>query len=88
MLLNLSFYGVSNAGLNNYIFNDTVCLERFAPYLKSPLTGTLNLMEVTLCAQRASFSTLPQEIECTSITGTRWTLAEIKHEKQQNQQLL
>jgi hypothetical protein len=63
-------------------FAYAICVDGFGPYLKSSLAGSLNLMEVMLCAQRTSFRTLPQEVECTSITGACWTLAEIENEKQ------
>lgn len=58
-----------------------ISIDWFGPYLKSSFAGSLDLMEVMLCAQRASLSTLPQEIECTSITGACWALAEIKNQK-------
>lgn len=60
-----------------------ICLDRLAPHLQPSLTGSLNLMKVVLRTQRASFGALPQEVECTSITGACWTLAEVKSEKQQ-----
>lgn len=38
-------------------------------YLKSFFAGSLNLMVVLLCAQRASFCTFPHKVESASIAG-------------------
>lgn len=59
-------------GLNRCIFNDTVLLRQFTPYLKSLLQAPI-ISWKSCSVHRGQASTL-HRIECTSITGACWTL--------------